>query len=515
MANYDMPDYVDKRLRYFNNQFLQEQDFIDEQKYHIDRQRRHNRLLHTPGIADGLTVTASKGATNVQVDPGTAIDKKGRQILLSQSQSVAVQDSEGNPFKDQKVFLVISYFEQESDDPPAGGGEGKIRWLEQPKIECYDQTKVPPDVDTYLRLALLTIGSDGKIIDDADLSVRKQAGSKIGISDNSIHENNLDEAIKLKLVTNGNNHDHTSGNGAQIKHSSLSKDDGSNPHGTTAADVKALSLNGGTVKGNVTIDNPGKLDVFGRLFVRKDVQGTYNPSGDKDITTKGSVFIVNTLNNSYGLVAKVTSTSGSVPRETVIPAAAVVAISDYDNVHGIYVTSQKNTPALNVDGTALINGKLSSTHIVDTFINSSGQKLRTGDVVKLKGTPVTRFRGLQNKAPVAEVTLADQENDTLVIGIVDSEATPEAGQPDTRVEPEDPSFIEDGGELYLVTLGVFAHCKVDATEAPIEVGDLLTTSKNPGYAKKATQPKIGSIIGKALAPLKEGTGEISVFVNIQ
>jgi hypothetical protein len=43
----------------------------------------------------------------------------------------------------------------------------------------------------------------------------------------------------------------------------------------------------------------------------------------------------------------------------------------------------------------------------------------------------------------------------------------------------------------------------------------LTTSKNPGHAKKATEPKLGSIIGKALQPLEKGTGEISVFVNIQ
>ena len=45
---------ADKRLRYFNGQFLQQEDFADEQTYHLDRQRRHNRDLHTPGIAEGL-----------------------------------------------------------------------------------------------------------------------------------------------------------------------------------------------------------------------------------------------------------------------------------------------------------------------------------------------------------------------------------------------------------------------------------------------------------------------------
>lgn len=78
-----------------------------------------------------------------------------------------------------------------------------------------------------------------------------------------------------------------------------------------------------------------------------------------------------TESDSYALVAKVSRTDDQVPKPgTKIPAAAVVAIASFDGVHGIYATSNKNTPALNVDGTALIDGKLSSTHIVDTFTNA-------------------------------------------------------------------------------------------------------------------------------------------------
>ena len=118
-----------------------------------------------------------------------------------------------------------------------------------------------------------------------------------------------------------------------------------------------------------------------------------------------------------------------------------------------------------------------------------------------------------NKIPIPEVTLAERENDPAVIGIVDREAIPGRDEPDSRSAPGDPTSIPDSGELLVVTLGTYAHCKVDATEVPIEVGDLLTSSANPGHAKKATDPKIGSIIGKALEPLKEGTGYIAVFVN--
>ncbi|MFO1434158.1 MAG: DUF6519 domain-containing protein [Candidatus Competibacteraceae bacterium] len=170
--------------------------------------------------------------------------------------------------------------------------------------------------------------------------------------------------------------------------------------------------------------------------------------------------------------------------------------------------------ALYVKGPSKFDGQKEG-YVVDRFMNASGQRIRTGDVVKLKGSPINNFQGSENKIPVPEVTLADKENDSLVIGIVDREAIPDYDAPDRRVEPDDPTFIEDGGELLVVTLGNYSHCKVDATAAPIEVGDLLTSSSNPGHAKKATDPKIGSIIGKALEPLREGTGYIAVFVNIQ
>ena len=85
------PD-VEKRLRYFNGQFLQEKDFTDEQAYHIDRQRRHNRLLHTPGIAEGLDVEADVGARGAKVKPGTAVDAKGQFIVLAQERPVDFEE---------------------------------------------------------------------------------------------------------------------------------------------------------------------------------------------------------------------------------------------------------------------------------------------------------------------------------------------------------------------------------------------------------------------------------------
>jgi hypothetical protein len=61
------------------------------------------------------------------------------------------------------------------------------------------------------------------------------------------------------------------------------------------------------------------------------------------------------------------------------------------------------------------------------------------------------------------------------------------------------------------------YCKVDATDAPIEVGDLLTTSPTPGHAMKASDPfkAFGAVIGKALRPLDGGRGLIPVLIALQ
>lgn len=61
------------------------------------------------------------------------------------------------------------------------------------------------------------------------------------------------------------------------------------------------------------------------------------------------------------------------------------------------------------------------------------------------------------------------------------------------------------------------YCKADAQYAPIEVGDLLTTSPTMGHAMKARDSSMafGAVIGKALRALGEGRGLIPVLVALQ
>ena len=71
---------------------------------------------------------------------------------------------------------------------------------------------------------------------------------------------------------------------------------------------------------------------------------------------------------------------------------------------------------------------------------------------------------------------------------------------------------------YDVALAGRVYCNVDATEAGVEPGDLLTTSANVGHAMKATDydRARGAILGKAMEKLEQGQkGQILVLVTLQ
>src|SRR4029450_12835409 len=165
------------RMNYFNGQFLKEDDFRVEQAYHLDRQRRLNRTLHTPGIAEGLTVTANVGAANAEVASGTAIDRDGRMIVLEEGSPPLPTRLEHHG---KTVLLVISY-DDETADPATVRGNGDTRIHEKPKLEFFAADADPvPDPGTYIRLARLVISPGGTISAPPDTDVRVRAGVRLG-----------------------------------------------------------------------------------------------------------------------------------------------------------------------------------------------------------------------------------------------------------------------------------------------------------------------------------------------
>ncbi|RIH84726.1 hypothetical protein Mterra_01906 [Calidithermus terrae] len=80
----------------------------------------------------------------------------------------------------------------------------------------------------------------------------------------------------------------------------------------------------------------------------------------------------------------------------------------------------------------------------------------------------------------------------------------------------------DASDVPVAIVGI-VPTKASAENGPIEVGDMLTTSSTPGHAMKASPVRVsgvavypgGILIGKALEPLREGTGLIRVLVTLR
>jgi DNA-binding beta-propeller fold protein YncE len=78
------------RNHYFTGKLLVERDFTDEQRYYMSKERRHNQRLHGWGTVCGLKVTQHPNPAcrnqYVVIEPGTAIDCCGREILVTRQE---------------------------------------------------------------------------------------------------------------------------------------------------------------------------------------------------------------------------------------------------------------------------------------------------------------------------------------------------------------------------------------------------------------------------------------------
>ncbi|MBW2661788.1 MAG: hypothetical protein JRD93_07345 [Deltaproteobacteria bacterium] len=189
-----------KRVNYFTHQFLVEKDFDDEQDYHNDMRRRHNRVNHSWGVADGLDVTKTKDK-EVTISKGTAIDKDGQEIVLLEPLPVDLTAFGSNT----DVYLSISYQEvfDEADHYTSGGIDNYTRTTERPKLESSSDAPDPlPGDGSFITLARVHLDGSGNVDAGIDNTMRKSSGSKIApgaVSTNELANN----AVTNTKIANG------------------------------------------------------------------------------------------------------------------------------------------------------------------------------------------------------------------------------------------------------------------------------------------------------------------------
>jgi hypothetical protein len=153
-------------------------------------------------------------------------------------------------------------------------------------------------------------------------------------------------------------------------------------------------------------------------------------------------------------------------------------------------------------------------------------KLHVVGAVRVDGNIAAKYQDVAEWVPA---TRAIPAGTVVVVDVEQSNhVLPSNHAYDTRVAgvvSEKPGVIlgESGaGKVMVATTGRI-RVKVDATHAPIRVGDLLVTSDKEGIAMRS-QPldlggtpihRPGTLIGKALEPLEKGAGEILVLLSLQ
>lgn len=130
----------------------------------------------------------------------------------------------------------------------------------------------------------------------------------------------------------------------------------------------------------------------------------------------------------------------------------------------------------------------------------ASETLQPGDLVEIDPAQPDRFR------------LARTANSTLVAGVVST--NPAVTMNNNDLADNDSGKRTD--QRPLLALVGKVPVKASAGNGPIQIGDLLVASSTPGHVMKAPRhPEPGTVAGKALAPLKSGTGVILMLVTLQ
>ena len=163
MGNEEVKGY--KRIHFFKY-FLNEDDWNARHNYHTDKLRLHNRVFHGYGIRDGRNalwpMQIENGTLSIQVTPGFASDMNGRELLVENTSTVAINTQAfALPCT---VYVKLRYAEMAADRIRFADGRIENKYFRETyKIEVSDQ----PPAKAELEICRIALTSDVQAIRNA------------------------------------------------------------------------------------------------------------------------------------------------------------------------------------------------------------------------------------------------------------------------------------------------------------------------------------------------------------
>ncbi len=278
------------------------------------------------------------------------------------------------------------------------------------------------------------------------------------------------------------------------------------------------------------------LDADGKMGI-----GTMDPTAMLDVDTDSGVHGIRSSTSGIPILAYRTSTSGTWPaihaesaslssNATAIrgyitatsPGAGSAAVSGHNystTLSGYGVKGDHAGYGIGVYGTSTNGIGVYGTSTNGTYAGWFDGRVKV-DVLEITGADVAEKFPVSEEVKPGMVVAIDSDNpgqlclargayNRCVAGVVSGAGGISAGTILGNMPGnEDAPPIALSGRVWV-------HC--DATDRPIEPGDLLTTSSTPGHAMKATDHDRaqGAVIGKAMTALDSNRGLVLVLVSLQ
>jgi hypothetical protein len=282
---------------------------------------------------------------------------------------------------------------------------------------------------------------------------------------------------------------------------------GEGVHGETSAlgHAAVAGFNNASTPGNAPTPDFA-WGVFGATQVGEGVHGQTNAPNHGAVVGWNGCTVTDVTNVGAWGVWGFSQTGEGVHGETTsmtYAAVAGIARNPKGNGAGVFGQSQGLGPAGFFAGDVMVTGTLKAQQDVVLLGADCAEEF---DVAKPADIEPGTVMVIDETGVLVE---SRQAYDTRVAGVI-------AGAGDYK-----PGIVLDKretstGRLPVALVGK-AFCKVEAEGAPIEIGDLLTTSFITGCAMKAQDPlrAFGAVIGKALRPLRTGRGLIPILIALQ